>query len=287
MMQFNIDDPEVKQDINIRRIAMLLRWFAELRDKDGFKKFRRISGIPFAILGGRIAFYTSNGYDSFFIGAVIGYIVYSVIVVCLLMVFKYYADKMISKLADKYTIERNKFMRTQFEKLGFKTARDIYPAELVYDGQRIVIVQTYKVSCYELDVHYYYRLGDDYGSIVISHEPVKIDSELNNRNILGIRDFDMMLKVEWNNEVKARTYLSSTKVLDLLKNIEDMENFVDKKIYINRNIASLSLHIGTLSELSCSHFPDIASIIYTAEWYISKTCEYLEKSDKYYHIVKK
>ena len=327
-MKFDIDDPEVRFDIRRRSIAMAKRRIGELVDKDGFQKFVALSGIgvafflalPFSLLGIKLGFQMTIIH-----GLILGYIVYIALIVCVLMAFKYSADNMLSKLAEKYTIERCEFIRSQFLSIGFKTSEDIYPAEFV-DGHKCVVIQKYR-SAWD-DIHdlfkssrnssvpkkskprwkeiyklinsggkydviqkckmaYKYKLDGNYGKITISYIPVKSDIELNKRNILGIRDFDMMFNVEWSDEVKARTYLSSTKILELMKIINLMDNFVDKRICIDGDVVSFAYDYQGVSELSTIYFPDIDFIINETKSYISRTNEYFNEYDKFAYIIKK
>lgn len=308
-MQFDIHDPEVQQDIRHRDLAMKLRRIGALIDNKRFQKGMAIVGILFAFfyfpqLLARLSFLASLLQGMNIVTLVItGWVIYCVVLVGVLMAFKYSADAMISKLAKKYTVERERFIRSQFEMLGLKTSKEIYPAEFVNESKRIVIQKDplrwqnilatamnnagNRNIYQQCKVDYEYRLDENYGSITITYKPTQLDGQLNNRNTLGIRDFDMMFKLEWDDEVKARAYLSSTKVLELLRYMRDIDNFVDKTICINGNAASFSYPYEGVLELTAQSFPNIDSIIDEAKYHVSITNRYLKKSDEYAYIVKK
>lgn len=97
----------------------------------------------------------------------------------------------------------------------------------------------------------------------------------------------MVFKVDWDDEIKARLYLTSTKVLNLLSTMNDIKNFKDKKTTIYRYGIRFSFERSKLSELSDSHFPSIKFIINEAKTQVFEANEALKIYDKYACIMKK
>ena len=283
-MKFDVDEPEVRRDIRRRSIAITMRLISRLLRSTLFKIFLWLSLFIFTLLFAAWCISRNHvvSIQSAFIGLALICVGYPLTIVCITKTFEYFSDMMISELVEKYITERDNFITSQFIELGFKRSHNNFSTiEFVFDNDDKYI------SIHEHSICYKYKLNEDYGKITISYMPVKSETKLNNRNILGIREFDTMFNVEWDDEVKARIYLTPTKILELLNAINDIKNFRDKKIIISQYQARFSYPRASLLKISNSHFPSIKAIIKEAKRHVFEASESFKIYDKYAYIIKK